>query len=116
MMFRDTLKIVCNRYLKKITMSSFRHGESLIGILFVTPVVLYFLIFLLYPALGALYYSFTEWNMRTLVLYGSDYGIISTYYSTVSIILTSGILWELQRNTQELQCHFRLLRHWCSHY
>ena len=66
-MFRGTLKRFCKRYLKVImgSFGSFRYGESLIGILFVTPVVLYFLIFLLYPALGALYYSFTEWNMRT---------------------------------------------------
>ncbi|WP_344745653.1 hypothetical protein [Streptosporangium vulgare] len=27
--------------------------------------MIYFVIFLLYPALAALYYSFTDWNLRT---------------------------------------------------
>ena len=46
-------------------LSNFRHRDSLIGILFVIPLVLYFGIFFFYPTLAALYYSFTEWNMRT---------------------------------------------------
>jgi len=49
----------------EIWLGNFRHRDSLIGMLFVTPLIVYFVIFLLYPTLAALYYSFTQWNMRT---------------------------------------------------
>jgi multiple sugar transport system permease protein len=42
-----------------------RRRDHLIGWLLITPALAYFLIFLLYPALSALYYSFTDWNLRT---------------------------------------------------
>jgi multiple sugar transport system permease protein len=37
----------------------------MIGYLLITPALVYFVVFLLYPALAALYYSFTTWNLRT---------------------------------------------------
>ncbi|MEV4170317.1 MULTISPECIES: carbohydrate ABC transporter permease [unclassified Nonomuraea] len=42
-----------------------RRRDHVIGWLLVTPALVYFLVFLLYPALSALYYSFTDWNLRT---------------------------------------------------
>ncbi|MGW6505133.1 carbohydrate ABC transporter permease, partial [Nonomuraea angiospora] len=39
--------------------------DRLTGWLLVAPALAYFLIFLLYPALSALYYSFTDWNLRS---------------------------------------------------
>ncbi|MDH2429903.1 sugar ABC transporter permease [Sphaerisporangium sp. TRM90804] len=33
--------------------------------LLIAPALVYFVVFLLYPALAALYYSFTDWNLRT---------------------------------------------------
>lgn len=45
--------------------SNFRKQDSIIGLLFVLPVIIYFVIFLLYPMGSALYYSFTDWNMRS---------------------------------------------------
>lgn len=37
----------------------------MIGYALITPALVYFAMFLLYPALAALYYSFTKWNLRT---------------------------------------------------
>ncbi|MEU4229946.1 sugar ABC transporter permease [Nonomuraea sp. NPDC026600] len=42
-----------------------RTNDRLVGWLLVTPAVAYFAVFLLYPALSALYYSFTDWNLRS---------------------------------------------------
>jgi len=42
-----------------------RRRDALVGYALVAPAVAYFAIFLLYPALAALYYSFTEWNLRS---------------------------------------------------
>ncbi|GAA2274268.1 sugar ABC transporter permease [Nonomuraea roseoviolacea subsp. roseoviolacea] len=42
-----------------------RRRDHLVGWLLVAPAVAYFLVFLLYPALSALYYSFTDWDLRT---------------------------------------------------
>ncbi|WP_084772847.1 carbohydrate ABC transporter permease [Nonomuraea candida] len=42
-----------------------RRRDHLIGALLVAPALAYFLVFLLYPALSALSYSFTDWNLRT---------------------------------------------------
>ncbi|GAA3657234.1 sugar ABC transporter permease [Nonomuraea antimicrobica] len=42
-----------------------RRRDHLIGWLLVAPALAYFVVFLLYPALSALYYSFTDWNLRT---------------------------------------------------
>ncbi|MFD1543163.1 carbohydrate ABC transporter permease [Nonomuraea guangzhouensis] len=42
-----------------------RSNDRLVGWLLVTPAVVYFVVFLLYPALSALYYSFTDWNLRS---------------------------------------------------
>ncbi|MCK2216752.1 sugar ABC transporter permease [Actinomadura sp. ATCC 31491] len=42
-----------------------RRRDHLVGWLLVTPALVYFLVFLLYPALSALYYSFTDWNLRS---------------------------------------------------
>ncbi|WP_034341702.1 carbohydrate ABC transporter permease [Deinococcus misasensis] len=39
--------------------------DGLTGLLFVLPVLIYFVVFLLYPTVAALYYSFTHWDMRT---------------------------------------------------
>ncbi|MEU0565339.1 sugar ABC transporter permease [Nonomuraea sp. NPDC005983] len=39
--------------------------DHLVGWLLVVPALGYFLVFLLYPALSALYYSFTDWNLRS---------------------------------------------------
>ncbi|WP_084195246.1 carbohydrate ABC transporter permease [Streptosporangium amethystogenes] len=39
--------------------------DHVIGWLLIAPAVIYFVIFLLYPALAALYYSFTDWNLRS---------------------------------------------------
>jgi len=39
--------------------------DAMIGYLLITPALVYFVVFLLYPALAALYYSFTNWNLRT---------------------------------------------------
>lgn len=36
-----------------------------VGYALIAPTLAYFLVFLLYPALAALYYSFTDWNLRT---------------------------------------------------
>ncbi|NUR89524.1 MAG: sugar ABC transporter permease, partial [Nonomuraea sp.] len=38
-----------------------RSRDQLIGWLLVAPALAYFAVFLLYPALSALYYSFTDW-------------------------------------------------------
>ncbi|GAA0979737.1 sugar ABC transporter permease [Acrocarpospora macrocephala] len=40
-------------------------SDQLIGWLLITPALVYFVVFLLYPAVAALYYSFTDWNLRT---------------------------------------------------
>ncbi|MEV0314755.1 carbohydrate ABC transporter membrane protein 1 (CUT1 family) [Nonomuraea fuscirosea] len=42
-----------------------RRRDHLVGALLVAPALVYFLVFLLYPALSALYYSFTDWNLRS---------------------------------------------------
>ncbi|MEU7743558.1 sugar ABC transporter permease [Nonomuraea sp. NPDC049158] len=42
-----------------------RTNDRLVGWLLVTPAVAYFVVFLVYPALSALYYSFTDWNLRS---------------------------------------------------
>ncbi|WP_214321432.1 carbohydrate ABC transporter permease [Nonomuraea sediminis] len=42
-----------------------RRRDHLIGWLLVAPALVYFVVFLLYPALSALYYSFTDWNLRS---------------------------------------------------
>ncbi|MBN6055669.1 sugar ABC transporter permease, partial [Nonomuraea sp. RK-328] len=42
-----------------------RRRDHLVGWLLVAPAVAYFLVFLLHPALSALYYSFTDWDLRT---------------------------------------------------
>ncbi|GAB1817086.1 carbohydrate ABC transporter permease [Herbidospora sp. RD11066] len=39
--------------------------DHLIGWLLIAPAMVYFIIFLLYPALAALYYSFTEWDLHS---------------------------------------------------
>ncbi|MBO3748403.1 sugar ABC transporter permease [Streptosporangiaceae bacterium NEAU-GS5] len=39
--------------------------DHLVAWLLITPALIYFVGFLLYPALAALYYSFTDWNLRT---------------------------------------------------
>jgi multiple sugar transport system permease protein len=39
--------------------------DHLVAWLLITPALVYFAAFLLYPALAALYYSFTDWNLRT---------------------------------------------------
>ncbi|WP_214105167.1 carbohydrate ABC transporter permease [Acrocarpospora catenulata] len=39
-------------------------SDHLIGWLLITPALIYFVVFLLYPAVAALYYSFTDWNLR----------------------------------------------------
>ncbi|GAA4235761.1 sugar ABC transporter permease [Streptosporangium album] len=39
--------------------------DHVIGWLLIAPAMAYFIIFLLYPALSALYYSFTDWDLRT---------------------------------------------------
>ncbi|MER5623623.1 sugar ABC transporter permease [Streptosporangium sp. NPDC002544] len=43
----------------------FGRRDHVIGWLLIAPAVIYFVIFLLYPALAALYYSFTDWNLRS---------------------------------------------------
>lgn len=42
-----------------------RRPDVVIGYALITPAIAYFIIFILYPAAAALYYSFTDWNMRT---------------------------------------------------
>lgn len=42
-----------------------RRRDHVVGWLLVAPAVVYFVVFLLYPALSALYYSFTDWNLRS---------------------------------------------------
>lgn len=49
----------------RLIFSNYRKQDYVIGFLFVLPVIVYFLIFLLYPMISALYYSFTDWNMRS---------------------------------------------------
>ncbi|MFC4592080.1 carbohydrate ABC transporter permease [Sphaerisporangium corydalis] len=39
--------------------------DHLVGWLLIAPAMAYFIVFLLYPALAALYYSFTDWDLRT---------------------------------------------------
>lgn len=39
--------------------------DHLVAWLLIAPATAYFIVFLLYPALAALYYSFTDWNLRT---------------------------------------------------
>ncbi|MEU4831281.1 sugar ABC transporter permease [Streptosporangium sp. NPDC023615] len=39
--------------------------DHVIGWLLIAPAMIYFVIFMLYPALAALYYSFTDWNLRS---------------------------------------------------
>ncbi|MFJ2031993.1 carbohydrate ABC transporter permease [Streptosporangium sp. NPDC087985] len=39
--------------------------DHIIAWLLIAPAMAYFVIFLLYPALSALYYSFTDWNLRS---------------------------------------------------
>jgi multiple sugar transport system permease protein len=43
----------------------FGRRDHVIGWLLVTPALVYFVAFLLYPGVAALYYSFTDWNLRT---------------------------------------------------
>ncbi|MBA2894672.1 carbohydrate ABC transporter permease [Nonomuraea soli] len=42
-----------------------RRRDHVIAWLLIAPALVYFVVFLLYPALSALYYSFTDWNLRT---------------------------------------------------
>ena len=56
---RDSRKSNSNKF------ENFRKQDSIIGLIFVLPVIIYFAIFLLYPMGSALYYSFTDWNMRS---------------------------------------------------
>jgi multiple sugar transport system permease protein len=44
---------------------NYRQRDKLIGMLFVAPLVVYFIVFLLFPTAAALYFSFTKWNMRS---------------------------------------------------
>ncbi|ACZ86473.1 carbohydrate ABC transporter permease [Streptosporangium roseum] len=39
--------------------------DHVIGWLLITPAMAYFVVFLLYPALSAFYYSLTDWNLRS---------------------------------------------------
>ncbi|MGC5016616.1 carbohydrate ABC transporter permease [Streptosporangium sp. DT93] len=43
----------------------FGRRDHVIGWLLIAPAMIYFVIFMLYPALAALYYSFTDWNLRS---------------------------------------------------
>jgi len=43
----------------------FRNPEHLTGWLFVAPTAIFSLVFFAYPVFGALYYSFTRWDMQT---------------------------------------------------
>ncbi|GAA1023073.1 sugar ABC transporter permease [Acrocarpospora pleiomorpha] len=43
----------------------FGRSDRLVGWLLITPALVYFVVFLLYPAGAALYYSFTDWNLRS---------------------------------------------------
>ncbi|WP_405147207.1 sugar ABC transporter permease [Sphaerisporangium sp. NBC_01403] len=43
----------------------FGGSDRVIGWLLIAPAMLYFIVFLLYPALAALYYSFTDWDLRS---------------------------------------------------
>ncbi|WP_181871560.1 carbohydrate ABC transporter permease [Sphaerisporangium album] len=43
----------------------FGRRDHLIALLLIAPAIAYFVVFLLYPALAALYYSFTDWDLRT---------------------------------------------------
>ncbi|GAA3800675.1 sugar ABC transporter permease [Sphaerisporangium flaviroseum] len=43
----------------------FGGSDRVIGWLLIAPAMVYFIVFLLYPALAALYYSFTDWNLRS---------------------------------------------------
>jgi multiple sugar transport system permease protein len=49
----------------RLPRSSRRRRDAVVAYLLIAPAITYFLLFLLYPALAALYYSFTDWNMRT---------------------------------------------------
>jgi len=42
-----------------------RNREWLLGYLFIMPLIVYFILFLLYPTIAAFIYGFTSWNMRT---------------------------------------------------
>lgn len=42
-----------------------RRHDHLVAWLLIAPALVYFVVFLLYPALSALYYSFTDWNLRS---------------------------------------------------
>jgi len=54
-----------SRLVQKHKTMNFRKRDSIFGLLFVLPVIIYFIIFLLYPMGTAFYYSFTDWNMRS---------------------------------------------------
>lgn len=41
-----------------------RRRDGAVGLLLIAPAMAYFVVFLFYPALEALYYSFTNWNLR----------------------------------------------------
>lgn len=41
-----------------------RRQEAVVGYVLVAPALAYFVVFLLYPALAALFYSLTDWTMR----------------------------------------------------
>ncbi|MEV7969232.1 sugar ABC transporter permease [Sphaerisporangium sp. NPDC088356] len=43
----------------------FGRSDRVIGWLLIAPAMVYFIVFLLYPALAALYYSFTDWDLRS---------------------------------------------------
>ncbi|GII28047.1 carbohydrate ABC transporter permease [Planotetraspora mira] len=43
----------------------FGRRDSIVGWLLIAPALVYFVAFLLYPAVAALYYSFTDWNLRS---------------------------------------------------
>ncbi|MEU8270177.1 sugar ABC transporter permease [Sphaerisporangium sp. NPDC049002] len=43
----------------------FGGSDRVIGWLLIAPAMAYFIVFLLYPALAALYYSFTDWDLRS---------------------------------------------------
>jgi multiple sugar transport system permease protein len=61
-----TPKTVSQRYPQvRLWWSNYRQRDRLTGLLFVSPAVAYFLIFLFYPMLSAIYYSFTDWNLRS---------------------------------------------------
>jgi multiple sugar transport system permease protein len=43
----------------------FGRRDHVVGWLLIAPALVYFVAFLLYPAIAALYYSFTDWNLRS---------------------------------------------------